>query len=188
MQELSPEGKYITQFAIPSASAITVDSEGNVWIDRSSLGAGPIEEYSSAGVPKSSFGSSGSAPGNLNLAFGMAFSGGHLYVAELGRVQEFSTTGEFIRAFDEKGSGTGTSNEAWGIATNPTNGNLYVSEVGNNRVQIFSSAGAFISAFGTPGSGAGQFSGPQGVAAGPAGVVYVADTANGRVQEWVPGS
>ena len=118
----------------------------------------------------------------------MAFSGGHLYVAELKRVQEFSTTGEFVTVFDEQGSGAGQSNLPRAIAANPTNGNLYVSEVGSNHVQIFSPAGAFISAFGSPGSGAGQFSGPQGIAAAAEGVVWVADSGNGRVQRWVPGA
>ena len=37
VQEFSPEGVYITQFAASRASAIAVDSEGNVWVDQISL-------------------------------------------------------------------------------------------------------------------------------------------------------
>ena len=189
VQEFGPEGKYITQWSAPGARALAIDAEGNVWVDSlAALGSGPISEYSSAGALKKQFGSPGSAAGQLGIAYGMAFSGGHLYVAELNRVQEFGTSGEALAVFDEQGSGAGKSNLPRAIAANPTNGNLYVSEVGSDHVQIFSSAGAFISAFGSPGSGAGQFSNPQGIAAGAAGVVYVADSANGRVQEWVPGS
>ena len=170
--------------------SLAIDAEGNVWVDSLAVrwALARSLKYSSAGALKKQFGSPGSAAGQLGIAYGMAFSGGHLYVAELNRVQEFGTSGEALTVFDEQGSGTGKSNLPRAIAANPTNGNLYVSEVGSDHVQIFSSAGAFISAFGSPGSGAGQFSNPQGIAAGAAGVVYVADSANGRVQEWVPGS
>jgi DNA-binding beta-propeller fold protein YncE len=54
------------------------------------------------------------------------------------------------------------------------------------RVQEFSSAGGFIVAFGSAGSGNGQFSGPRGVAFSASGTLYVADTGNNRVQEWMP--
>jgi tripartite motif-containing protein 71 len=84
------------------------------------------------------------------------------------------------------GSGNGKSFLPWGIATDPTTGNLYVTEVGNDRVQEFSPAGAFIATFGTSGQGAGQLSNPRGVAVGSTGKIYVADTANNRIEEWVP--
>ena len=71
--------------------------------------------------------------------------------------------------FDEAGSGTGKSKLPWGIASDPTTGNLYVTEVGNNRVQEFSPSGSFIAAFGSAGSGAGQLSAPKGVAVGSTG-------------------
>jgi DNA-binding beta-propeller fold protein YncE len=185
VQEFSPSGAYITQFPVGSATAIAIDSEGNVWVDHAlALGGGPIEEFSSAGAFKSQFGTPGSAAGQLGFAFGLAFSGGHLYVAELTRVQEFSTSGTFIGQFDEKGSGNGKSSLPWGIATDPTTGNLYVSEIGNDRVQEFSPAGAFVATFGSAGSGNGQFSSPEGLAVNSSGTIYVADTANNRIEEW----
>ena len=76
-------------------------------------------------------------------------------------VQEFSTSGTPLAKFDEHGEGNGKSNIPWGIATDPTTGNLYVTEIGNNRVQEFSAAGAFITTFGSPGSGNGQLNGPR---------------------------
>ena len=101
-------------------------------------------------------------------------------------MQEFSTAGRYIRAFDEAGSGTGKSSLPWGIATDPTTGNLYVSEVGNDRVQEFSCRGSFIAAFGSPGSGNTQFSGPRAVAVSSTGTIYVADTLDNRIEEWMP--
>ena len=59
----------------------------------------------------------------------------------------------------------------WGIAAEPSTGNLYVSEVGNDRVQEFSSSGTFIAAFGSAGSGAEQLSAPKGVAVSSTGAI-----------------
>jgi IPT/TIG domain/NHL repeat len=185
VQEFSPLGTYIRQFAAGYASAIAVDPEGNVWVaDLGVLCGGRVAEYSPTGTYRGQFGSSGSQPGQLGIALGLAFSGGRLYVAEPGRVQQFSTSGEFIRAFDERGSGTGKSNLPWGIAADPATGDLYVSEVGNDRVQQFSPWGSFIAAFGSAGSGVGQFSGPKGLAVNSPGDIYVADTGNHRIEEW----
>jgi DNA-binding beta-propeller fold protein YncE len=196
VQEFGPSGEHLRTFGsyiFPSGqliypTAIAVDSTGNVWVLNPYGGptGDRVVEFSSTGTELSKFGASGTGPGQLGQAFGLAISGGHLYVSESSnsRVQEFSTTGEFIRQFDEKGSGTGKSNGTYGIATDPTTGNLYVTEPANNRVQEFSSAGAFIAAFGSQGSGVGQFSNPRGLAVGPTGIVYVADTANQRVQQW----
>ena len=196
VQEFGPSGEHLRTFGsyfFPSGqllypTAITVDSSGNVWVLNPYGGpAGDrVVEFSSEGTELSRFGASGTGVGQLGQAFGLAISGGHLYVSESSnsRVQEFSTTGEFIRQFDERGSGTGKSNGTYGIATDPTTGNLYVTELANNRVQEFSSTGAFIATFGSQGSGTGQFSGPRAVAVRTTGIVYVADTGNQRVEEW----
>ena len=160
VQEFGPSGEHLRTFGsyfFPSGqllypTAITVDSSGNVWVLNPYGGpAGDrVVEFSSEGTEIGRFGASGTGAGQLGQAFGLAISGGHLYVSESSnsRVQEFSTTGEFISQFDERGSGTGKSNGTYGIATDPTTGNLYVTELANNRVQEFSSTGAFISAFG----------------------------------------
>jgi DNA-binding beta-propeller fold protein YncE len=100
-------------------------------------------------------------------------------------VEEFSTAGAFIAVFGSSGTGNGQFHGLGGIASDPTKGNLYVSDINNNRVQEFSAAGAFIAAFGSGGSGNGQFSGPRGVAVNASATLYVADTGNNRVQEWL---
>ena len=94
-------------------------------------------------------------------------------------MHELSTSGAFIAAFDEPGSLPS------GIATDPTTGDLYVSDI-NGHVSQFSAAGSLLTSFGTPGSGVGQLWGPLGVAVGSSGRVFIADTGNQRIAEWGP--
>ena len=173
-----------------SPGAITVDPNGDVWVLNTygSREGGRVVEFSPGGRPISRFGSSGTGEGQLGWAFGLAYSGGDLYVAELNnsRVQKFSTAGNYEGQFDEQGSGSGSSDLPYGIATDPNTGNLYVSELGGDRVQEFSPAGGFLSSFGSSGSGNGRFSRPEGVAVNATGDVYIADAANDRVAEWIP--
>ena len=99
------------------------------------------------------------------------------------RVREFSASGALIRTFDEKGSGNGKSDLPWGIAAEPSTGDLYVTEAGNDRVQKFNAEGGFIAAFGSAGQGSGELSLPKGVAVSASGQIYIADTGNNRVEE-----
>ncbi len=65
-------------------------------------------------------------------------------------------------------------------------GNVYVTEVANNRVQKFGPDGTFLAQFGGKGSTNGRFNEPWGVAADAQGNVYVADTFNHRIQKFYP--
>jgi len=53
------------------------------------------------------------------------------------------------------------------------NGELFVSDTGNNRVQRFDLSGAYLSQFGSSGAGDGQFSAPRGIAADATGIFVV---------------
>ena len=196
VQEFGPAGEHLRSFGssalkggqLLDPTGIAIDSSGDVWVLNTVGPAGDrIVEFSSEGAELTKFGSSGSGEGQLGRAYGLAISGGNLYVSEEAnsRVQELSTSGEFIRAFDEKGSGSGKSNQPYAIATEASTGDVYVTEVGSERVQVFSAEGAFLNTFGTPGSGEGQFSAPKGVAVSSSGKVFVADTGNERLQEWL---
>ena len=64
-------------------------------------------------------------------------------------------------------------------------GNIYVSDTGNERVQIFDSAGGYLATIGVTGeSGAdnNHFNSPIGIAIDSADKLYVADPGNARVQ------
>jgi len=200
VQEFSPSGEYLGKFGefgsgngqLWYPTGIALDSSGDVWVLDSSNYR--VEEFSSSGAYLGQFGERGSGAGKLGWAFGLAVSGGNLYVSEIenSRVQEFSSSGKYERAFDEKGSGKGKSNVPWRIAADPGTGDLYVVEGASilagaeaNRVQEFSPEGAFVTTFGSSGLGNGQLAGARGVAVGSSGQVFVADSGNKRIDEWV---
>src|SRR5947199_426896 len=69
----------------------------------------------------------------------------------------------YITQWGESGSGPGQLLYPRGIAVGP-NGNVYVTDHGNNRVQVFTSNGDFVTQWGSYGSGNGQFFSPWGIA------------------------
>jgi hypothetical protein len=197
VEEYTSAGTLVTTFGssapgngqLISPYGIAVDSSGDVWVLNAGFTApegGHVVEFSSSGAFISQFGTRGSGPGQLLISTGIAFSGGHIYISEIGpqRVQEFTTSGTFIRQFDETGVAPGQGQDPYGIASDPNTGNLYVSEIGGNRVQEFSAEGSFILNFGSFGAGSGQLSYPEAVAVDSHSAVYVADTRNKRIEVW----
>lgn len=61
-------------------------------------------------------------------------------------------------------------------------GYVYVSDNACNRVSVFSDNGACLVTFGRDGCFSGEFKSPRGIAATEAGVVYVCDFGNDRIQ------
>lgn len=72
------------------------------------------------------------------------------------------------------------------VAINRQNGNIFITDRGNNRVQVFDKYGDFLTQFGTKGSKNGQFSGPEGIVIDPSGIVFIADSDNHRIQLFDP--
>ena len=92
--------------------------------------------------------------------------------------------GKFIQAFGKEGSGNEQFKGPSGITI--SGGNLYVTEVGNNRVQELTTAGKYVPQFGKAGSGSNnEFDEPRGITVeSRTGDLYVSDTGNNRVQEF----
>jgi len=106
------------------------------------------------------------------------------------------------------GGGAGQLSNPTGVATD-SSGDVYVADHDNDRIDEFSAAGSFIEAYGwgvsdgaskfetctststcraaIPGGGAGQLSLPFGVATDSSGDVYVADSADERIEEFSAG-
>jgi len=61
-----------------------------------------------------------------------------------------------------------------------------VTDTGNHRVQKFDREGNFITQWGGFGNGDGQFNFPYGIAVNAKGSVFVVDSANTRVQQFMP--
>ena len=61
-------------------------------------------------------------------------------------------------------------------------GNVYVTDVNNNRVQVFGADGRFLRKWGSAGTGDGRFQRPIGVAIDASDNVYVVDMGNDRVR------
>jgi DNA-binding beta-propeller fold protein YncE len=117
-------------------------------------------------------------------------SSGNVYVADTAnnRIQVFSSNGTYISEWGRYGRADGNLRYPAGIAVDSSSGNVYVADTANNRIQVFSSNGTFsngtyISQWGGYGTRNGTFSHPAGIAVdSSSGNVYVADTANNRIQ------
>lgn len=92
----------------------------------------------------------------------------------------------------------GTAGRVAGALNGPDNlavdlrGNVYVADRDNNRIQKFTSTGRFLTVLGrnggdgTAGVGSGEFNHPRGVTTDGLGNLYVADTANNRIEKFGP--
>lgn len=190
------------QLNVPQGVAI--GPEGNVWV--AEFTNNRIQVFSAEGDFLASYGSAGTGDGQFAGPMDIAFSGGDLYVTDQNnnRVQELNTEGVFVKAIgwgvsngESKlqvctsgcrpgvvGTGDGEFHGPRGLAIDAA-GDMYVSEIYNDRVQELTTEGGFITKFGEGGSGHGQFTEPMGVALGSSGEVFVTDFNNSRVQEWM---
>jgi sugar lactone lactonase YvrE len=143
------------------------------------------------------WGALGPGPGQLNGPYGVALDpAGNVWVADgfNARVQKFSADGTYLATIGTKGGGdgqfiipTGLAFDAAGAlyvtSTNSDPEHTNVADIEVQRVQKFTPAGAFAWRFGTFGHGDGQFQLPFGIALDAAGVAFVSDYYNIRVQK-----
>jgi len=133
---------------------------------------GRVRLLSPRGVPQRAIG--------IDYPRGLASDGDHLYV-----VNSVRDTVLMVRLSDGKvlatASGDGRMFGLEGVAH--SEGSLYVADVGRGRILVFDTSPVlrYRRAYGGSGATRGQFNRPTGVAA-RGGEVYVADTANHRVQ------
>jgi tripartite motif-containing protein 71 len=95
----------------------------------------------------------------------------------------------YLGQWGSQGSGDGQFQYPSGIIVD-TLGNVYVTDMSNNRIEKFNSSGVFLAKWGknggdgTPGSGDGEFKSPYDIAIDSSNNIYVADTYNYRVQKF----
>lgn len=135
------------------------------------------------------FGSPGAEPGQMQVPESAKFnSEGKLHVADLmnNRIQVFDAKGTLLTTFGKAGAAPGELRSPAGIAFDKDD-NIYVTEIGNDRVQVFDKTGKHLTMWGTKGSGKGEFGNLHGIIIDKAsGWIYVADTANNRIQVFKP--
>ena len=137
----------------------------------------------------SSFGGFGTEPGQMNNPECARFtSDGKLYVTDLknDRIQVFDKDGKHLSGWGSTGSEPGQFRSPAGLAVDAED-RIYISEIGNDRVQVFDKDGKFLTMWGKKGKGHGEFGNMHGIAVEKrTGLVFVADTANNRIQVFRP--
>lgn len=141
-----------------------------------------------------SFGRKGSRAGEFHSPRGVGVDGeNNIYVVDKinCRIQKFSPKGEYITSVGVKGHGKLQFDWPKGIGIHPYTKNVYVTEANNHRLQILTpDLEVFVGKVGAEdangkprcGSGDGEFNTPLGVAFDKAGLVYVTDAINDRIQ------
>ena len=149
----------------------------------------------------SQYGSPGFGPGELFVPQGIAIQEGtdNVYISngrglnpdgsfnpDLGnRVEIFDPAGNYIGSVGSGGTEPGEFDEPSALEFSPTNGNLYVGDVFNNRINQYDAEGNFVRSFGEGLFGelieGRAFFGPSGITFDEEGNVYIGDFSNDRI-------
>ncbi len=198
VEQFSLTGEYLGQFGSKGSGSgqlkepfgITANpSTGNLYV--ADLDNNRVAEFSPAGRFLTQWETWGPSH-QLSAPVGLAVDAtGKLYVSDLWGAKVSSWTPpeagaahlSYASQIGSLGSGSGQFHTPID-ATFDGEGNLWVSDLSNNRIEKFSSKGTFIATYGSYGSGNGQFNGPGGIDVNQStGNVYVADTYNARIEE-----
>ena len=189
-------GSALGQFDTPTGIGTTTDGEIIFVVDSTNL---RVARFTSEGE----FVGVWSGAEDPNLEFATAFNTGPtglavseddlVYVADTWnhRIVVIDRSGQFVREIGQRGgsvdlgdsedpaSDTGLFFGPRGVAVH--DGEIYVTDTGNERVQVFASDGTFLRTFGGYGTGPGQLIEPVGIAVSDDGRIYIADSGNGRL-------
>ncbi len=97
-------------------------------------------------------------------------------------VSQAAVLTNYVLQWGSQGTGNGQFNDPAGVAVD-FSGNVFVTDMGNDRVQVFNGLGVWQFSFGGTGGAPGQFRRPYGIAIN-GGDLYVVDTGNDRVQKF----
>jgi uncharacterized protein (TIGR03663 family) len=177
------------QFALPRN--MVIGENGNIYVVDS--GNHRLQVFDKDGNFLNAWGSFGTENGQFNEPWGITVDEQYVYVADTWnhRIQKFTLEGEFVNSFGASGSPE-VEGEGLGLFFGPRSivllddGRLLVTDTGNHRMQVLDTEGNFQYQVGGFGNDLGQMNEPVGLAKGPGGLVYLADTWNGRVQQFSP--
>lgn len=103
------------------------------------------------------------------------------------RIQILAPDGKLIGQFETGVTGHESPTSEMGLGVD-SEGNIYISNVGNSIVRVYDHSGHRIGAFGAPGMDLGEFLSPKGVWIDSTHRLFVADTNNRRIQVFRLGS
>lgn len=163
---------------------IGIDQNGIVYV--ADTGNNRIQYFSNNGVFLAKWGTPGSGNGQFSIPSDVAVGSNVVYVTDSGndRVQRFTSAGLFVAVYGSSGAGPGQFEAPRGIVYDPVSFEFLVMDTGNDRLQRFELNGGFLEETGITGIGDGQFEDPEDVGIDVRGNVFVADTANHRVQRF----
>ena len=131
------------------------------------------------------FGEKGTGRGQFNYPYGITCDNrGDVYVVDNrnNRIQIFTAKGTFLKMFGSDGDeGQSLLNGPVGIALDNASELVYVSDC-NHQMNVFTFTGQFVRQFCQYGAKAGELKYPCGLAMDNAGVLYVCDNENYRLQ------
>jgi sugar lactone lactonase YvrE len=169
---------------IDAAAGVAVDEDGGIYV--ADFYHHRIQVFAADGAYLRQWGANGSGPGELNYPTDVAVAaGGSLVVADAynHRVQVFARDGTFQREL------TGPSGDPFNVATAVAvgpDGEVYVADFYHHRIRRFTVQGQLVAEFGRPGKGPGELDRPADMAVDDAGVLFVVDFGNDRIQVFRP--
>lgn len=191
IQKFDSNGDFVVQWGsggtangrFSNAFALAVDSSDNVYVVDSVNRK--VEKYTSNGIfitrwGNDQSGSSSSADGKFSDPYSIAIDAAdNVYVGDIGngRVSKFTPGGAFVSKWGNPFS----SGYPFGLAINPA-GNIISADPTSHQLRLFTPTGTLISQHGVNGSGNGELNQPAGVVVNDAGLIYVTETGNDRVQ------
>ncbi len=187
VQKFDPSGGFLVQWGkkgkgtgdFAFLSGIAVGPDGAVYTTDAKMNR--VQVFDNNGGFLRSWGKKGRGNGDFAAPMGLTVDDrGNVYVADskMRRVQRFGPQGEFQAVM------SGNLRYPTDVAVDRTSGNVLVLDGANCYIQEMSPTGQSLKSFGGPGRGSGQFIEPYGLSSDAAGNVYVADTANARIQKF----
>ena len=195
VQIFDEEGNYVAQFGEEGTGdgqfktrswiRVALNGEGDLWVTDS--GNDRVERWEAQigqieTTYQSSFGKEGAGNGEFKYVPDVAIApDGTLWAADIenNRVQHFSASGEYVGQIGPLGS---KLNHPFAVEVDGE-GNVYVSD---NTVEKYSPEGEHLQTLATQGSGEGQVNFAPGLDRDSEGNLWVADSSNGRVEEFNP--
>ena len=166
---------------------IAINSKGQIVV--AEYNGHCISVFTPEGHKIRSFGSHGSAQGQLNRPRGVAVDrDDNIIVVDCWnhRVQKFTSEGKFLVKVGTRGSSALQFVCPTGVGINSMNDKVYILEQDNYRIQILNMDLTYSSSFGVRGSGDGQFTNPCDIAFDSINNLYIVDYGNHRIQVFTP--